>query len=78
MFSETQVTTTHMLKNFIKVPKGIKSDIEKVEEEESSFSDEDTEEDKSPNRRARGVSADDNVFQRGVMNFEDYNYDSYN
>lgn len=65
-FSDTIITTTHLLKKCIKVPKlALKSDFEP-----DGITDKQYEE----LIRRRKIEP----FKRGVMNFDDYNYSMYN
>lgn len=62
------ITTTHFLKKCIKVPK---IHIRTLYDESSTG---------VPVKEAKLLidRQEKNVFKRGVMNFEDYNYDCYN
>ena len=68
LFTDTVVTTTHFLKKCIKVPK---VHIRQLFEDPTAGVSE-AEAVKIIERQGR------NVFKRGSMNFEDYNYDFYN
>lgn len=65
LFAETQVTTTHFLKSCVKVPK---MSLQQHQLQQARTSKELKEQSKQTQ----------NVFKRGIMNFEDYNYDMYN
>ena len=66
LFCETSVTTTHFLKSCVKVPKSILIDpsyeIDKPKDEDIK----------------KFKTKEQSAFKRGVMNFEDYNYKTYN
>lgn len=70
LFSDTLVTTTHFLKECIKIPKIEDGEIFSVYNTNAKY---------TPQEIAR-MEKDQQVraFQRGAMNFEDYNYDQYN